>query len=76
MYKKVSDEKKKRTVIKVGNGNAFDFVRYTSFYVSFKRHNQRQVENNTWFIEIFCLWKRLWADKIKSQIHKNRIKRL
>ena len=47
MYKKVSDEKKKRTVIKVGNGNAFDFVRYTSFYVSFKRHNQRQVENNT-----------------------------
>ena len=53
MHKKLTDEKKKRIVIKVGNGNAFDFVRYTSFYVSFKRHNQRQVESNTWHIEIF-----------------------
>lgn len=47
LHKKLSDEKKKRIVIKLGNENAFDFVRYTSFYVSFNRHNQRQVENNT-----------------------------
>ena len=35
---------RKKSLLIVGNGIAFTFVRYTRFYVSFKRHNQRQVE--------------------------------
>ena len=44
IYKELSDGKKKRIAIRVGNGIAFNFVRYRSFYVNFKRHHQRQVE--------------------------------
>ena len=44
IYKTFSADDKKKILIKTGNVISFTFVRYTSFYVSFKRHNQRQVE--------------------------------
>ena len=44
IYKTLSNDDKKKIILRVGNGIAFIFVTYTSFYVSFKRHNQRQEE--------------------------------
>ena len=55
IYKKLLDGKKKRIVIKVRNGIAFNFVRYTSLYVSLKRHHQRKVEKIPYLLQ-YCIY--------------------